>query len=149
MEMLESLEDALKEFPGTLILVSHDRAFIENVADQIWLLEDGEFYAYPGKYSYYKVKHVAKTAGVTEVVKAAPQNRKSGPSLWHLKRKVEALELDISTLEHDLAGAHHTLENATPTADFAALGNAVALIETQLLEKMTEWEEISARVAAG
>ena len=147
MEMLESLEDALREFPGTLILVSHDRAFIENVADQIWLLEDGEFYSYPGKYSYYKQKHLPKTPGVTEVVKAVPQNRKSGPSLWHLKRKVETLELDISTLESELARAHNTLENAAPDADFAALGNAVAALETQLLEKMTEWEETSARVA--
>ncbi len=147
MEMLESLEDALREFPGTLILVSHDRAFIENVADQIWLLEDGEFYAYPGKYSYYKQKHLPKTAGVAEVIKAVPQNKKSGPSLWHLKRKVEALELDISTLESELAQAHNVLENAAPDADFAALGNAVAALETKLLEKMTEWEETSARVA--
>ena len=56
MEMVESLEAALDDFDGTLMMVSHDRAFIEGLADRIWLIEDGQFYEYPG-WEDYKAKH--------------------------------------------------------------------------------------------
>lgn len=146
MEMLESLEEALRNYPGTLIMVSHDRAFMEGLADQIWLIEDGLFYSYPGNYSYYKQKHViAKAPEVVEVKATKP--KRSGPSLWHLKRRAETLEQDIERLEAELNTAHANLEQADAYADFAALGQAVSDIEERLLQTMSEWDTITADIA--
>ena len=46
-------------YTGTLVMVSHDRAFIEGLADRIWLLEDGQFHEYPG-WADYREKHPQK-----------------------------------------------------------------------------------------
>jgi ATP-binding cassette, subfamily F, member 3 len=147
MEMLESLEDALLEYPGTLILISHDRTFVEKLATEIWLLEDGEFYTYPGGYDYYKQKHVAKDKEVL-VEKVLVAEKPKTKSLWHLKRKAEELEGQVATLEGQLEAAHTALSEAKPDADFAQLGANAAALEEKLLETLTEWERVTAMVEA-
>ncbi|NTU81385.1 MAG: ABC-F family ATP-binding cassette domain-containing protein, partial [Chloroflexales bacterium] len=49
----EVLEAALEEFPGTVVVVSHDRYFLDRVADRIFALDDGELRVYEGGYSFY------------------------------------------------------------------------------------------------
>ncbi|WP_293914281.1 ABC-F family ATP-binding cassette domain-containing protein, partial [Deinococcus sp.] len=150
MEMLESLEGALADFSGTLLMVSHDRRFIEHLADRIWLIEDGRFYEYPGGWQYYREKHQSAEK-VTEV-RAAPalQNPAApkGKGLWHLKREVERLEAEVSDIEARIEEAHQALAQAAPDADFAALGSAAAELEQTLLHRMTEWEQAQVNVEA-
>jgi ATP-binding cassette subfamily F protein 3 len=72
----EALEEALENFTGALIVVSHDRYFIDRVAENIILVEDGHAEVYPGNYSELVEKFKAGTAtAVTPVVKpvVAPQ----------------------------------------------------------------------------
>lgn len=57
----EVLEETLMNFPGTLLFVSHDRYFINKIADRILTLEDGELQNYEGDYSYYQ-EELKKTA---------------------------------------------------------------------------------------
>ncbi|WP_045233535.1 ABC-F family ATP-binding cassette domain-containing protein, partial [Deinococcus pimensis] len=101
MEMLESLEAALDDYDGTLLMVSHDRRLVENLADRIWLIEDGRFFEYPGGYAYYKQKHVpASAVPVKDVRAAAPAvPAKKTPGLWHLKRRAEELEAQVANAE--------------------------------------------------
>ncbi|PYE53409.1 ribosomal protection-like ABC-F family protein [Deinococcus yavapaiensis] len=139
MEMLESLEAALDDYSGTLLMVSHDRRLIENLADRIWLLEDGRFYEYPGGYGYYKQKHVVAGQGDVKA-KVDTREKRSGPSLWHLKRKAETLEAEVNAAEHKLSAAQAALDSAGEGADWAALGENVAAAEAALLAKMEEWE---------
>ncbi|MBB6096965.1 ATP-binding cassette subfamily F protein 3 [Deinobacterium chartae] len=146
MEMLESLEEALSEYTGTLLMVSHDRTFIEHLATQIWLLEDGQFYSYPGSYSYYRQKHVPASSK-TEAEKPRAERPRRGPSLWHLKRRHEALETEIAGLEERLALAQQALERAAPDADFARLGQEAADLEERLLAAMQEWDSVGAQIA--
>jgi ATP-binding cassette subfamily F protein 3 len=49
----EVLEQALDEFAGTVVVVSHDRYFLDRVVDRIFELRDGELHVYEGGYSYY------------------------------------------------------------------------------------------------
>ncbi|MNC45823.1 putative ABC transporter ATP-binding protein [compost metagenome] len=58
----EALEEALEEFPGTVLAVSHDRYFINRCFGKLWSIEDGRFYAFSGNYEYYKEKQAEKTA---------------------------------------------------------------------------------------
>ncbi|WP_034338584.1 ribosomal protection-like ABC-F family protein [Deinococcus misasensis] len=146
MEMVESLEDALQDYPGTLLMVSHDRRFIENLSDQIWLLEDGQFYSYPGGYQYYRQKHIP-VGQKTEEVKVKVKRERSGPSLWHLKRKLEQIETDIQSTEEQQQKAAQALNEAAPDADFAALGKSLADLEAKLMDLMEQWEELSTQIA--
>ncbi|WP_370657429.1 ABC-F family ATP-binding cassette domain-containing protein [Deinococcus sp. KNUC1210] len=153
IEMLETLEDALDEFSGTLLMISHDRRLVENLADRIWLIEDGQFYEYPGGYAYYKEKHrPAEAEAAAEVVRppvvkapAAPK----GKSVWQLRRDAEAVEAEIARLEAELNAAHTELSEAAPGTDFAELGRRAHELEAQLEQKMEAWagvhEELEAR----
>ncbi|AZI41830.1 ABC transporter ATP-binding protein [Deinococcus psychrotolerans] len=150
MEMLESLEGALDDFGGTLLMVSHDRRLIEHLADRIWLLEDGQFYEYPGGWQYYREKH--RPAEKEAEAKAAPVRQNpanpKGKGLWHLKREVERLEVEVAQLEAQLDEAQNALAHAAPTADFAALGQQAAELEERLLTRMEEWEKAQVEVEA-
>ncbi|MBB5294339.1 ABC transporter ATP-binding protein [Deinococcus metallilatus] len=149
MEMVEALEDALMAYSGTLLMVSHDRAFIEGLADRIWLLEEGQFYEYPG-WEDYKAKHRPVQAEEVKA-EARPAPRPAvpkGKGLWHLKREVEALEAEIARLEAELMDAQAALASAPPDADFVTLGQAAHDLETQLEEKMEAWGEKQAEVEA-
>ena len=150
MEMLESLEAALDDFPGTLLMVSHDRRLIEHLADRIWLIEDGQCYQYPGGWQYYREKHrpaEQETEQKAAPVKQNPANP-GGKGLWHLKREVERLEAEVSDLEAKLGEAQALLSAAGPDADYAELGRAAADLEAALLGKLTAWEEAQERVEA-
>ncbi|EYB68287.1 ABC transporter [Deinococcus phoenicis] len=149
MEMVEALEDALTAFAGTLLMVSHDRAFIEGLADRIWLIEDGQFYEYPG-WEDYKAKHrpVQVEEAQPEVKSAPKPAAPRGKGLWHLKREVEAVEADIARLEAELMDAQAALASAPPDADFVTLGQAAHDLEAQLEEKMHLWGEKQAEVEA-
>ncbi|MBZ9752405.1 ABC-F family ATP-binding cassette domain-containing protein [Deinococcus sp. HMF7604] len=146
MEMVEALEDALEHFTGTLMMVSHDRAFIEGLADRIWLVEEGQFYEYPG-WEDYKAKHRSVETEVAPKPTPKPTAPK-GKGLWHLKREVEALEADIARLEGELEQAQAALASASPDADFAALGQAAHDLEVQLETRMDAWGAKQAEVEA-
>lgn len=148
MEMVESLEDALNAFTGTLMMVSHDRAFIEGLADRIWLVEDGQFYEYPG-WEDYRAKHKAVTTTSETPLKAEPKPAPvKGKGLWHLKREVEALEGEIAQLESELEAAHAALKHAPADADFSALGQQAHDLEIKLEERIAAWGEKVAEVEA-
>ncbi|MDO4245746.1 MAG: ABC-F family ATP-binding cassette domain-containing protein [Deinococcus sp.] len=153
MEMVEALEDALAAYTGTLLMVSHDRAFIEELADRVWLIEDGQFYEYPG-WEDYRARHrsaaeigaEAARAVAAAAPKVAPAPKAKG--LWHLKREVEALEAEIAALEAELEQAQQALADAPLDADFTALGQAAHALEVRLEEKMLLWGDKQAEVEA-
>ena len=144
MEMVESLETALQAFNGTLILVSHDRRFLENISNAIWLLEQGDFYSYPGGYAYYKEKHQGKAAPILGV--KAPIERvvnKKSVNPWKLKQELETVETLIAALEAEQTRVTAELAAPSVNTDFAALGRRNAEIDAELLTIMTRWEELS------
>lgn len=61
----EALEEALEEFPGTVLAVSHDRYFINRLFRKIWSIERGRFGVFDGNYEYYKEKQVEKAREVS------------------------------------------------------------------------------------
>ncbi|MFP4976423.1 ribosomal protection-like ABC-F family protein [Paenibacillus sp. CN-4] len=58
----EALEEALEEYPGTVLAVSHDRYFINRLFGKLWTIEQGEFTVYRGGYAYYREKRAEKLA---------------------------------------------------------------------------------------
>ncbi|NLG09071.1 MAG: ABC-F family ATP-binding cassette domain-containing protein [Deinococcales bacterium] len=111
VEMIAALEAALQAYEGTLLFVSHDRRFLEALAERVWEVRDGRFEAYEGDWGYYQ-RH-ARRAGVGGAEAATGQNGRStpgeaatvalparrGPSRWQLERRLEALEEEIGAAE--------------------------------------------------
>ena len=99
----EIMEDAIQAFGGTCLVVSHDRYFLDKVADRILELEDGKLTEYLGNYSYYKEKkkdleafEKDRNGGVEETEKAEEERV---PEKEH-QAKAESSAADVSKMSH-------------------------------------------------
>ncbi len=156
--MIEALEHALAVYEGTLILVSHDRKFIQTTTDLIWEIDSGKFEAYEGGWDYYQHKRASR-----QVANASPQQSTSNkvtsqpkqnahklPSKWQLERTLETLEQQITELEGKLEQVTTQLANpqAVDASAIAELGRNHARLEAELLSAMTAWDEATDQLAA-
>ena len=106
IETLELLEEQLLAYKGTLLLVSHDREFLDNVVTSTFVLEgDGEVRCYPGGYADYERQRGAKRNESKEdkVEKDVPAPRKSKKLSYNETRELAALPDRIDALEKEIA----------------------------------------------
>lgn len=147
VEMIEALEDAVNYYPGTLIIVSHDRRFIRETTDLIWELKEGELIQYDGDWDYYLYKTQSQAESQSQAssksVKADETQVTRGPSKWQLERDLVQLEEDIDRLEAELAEVNSQLEDTVhlSTEDITNLGLKHTELEEALLSTMAKWDE--------
>lgn len=164
MDTLDLLQEVLSDYDGTLLLVSHDRDFLDRLVTSVIAVEgDGEVAEYPGGYSDYLIqrpepKAVApgKTAKKPAAEKAAPAARapqrlssKEQRELDDLPGRIATLEKEIQVIETALADPD--LYSRDPQK-FAKAGDLLAGKKTTLAEAETRWlelEEKRAELAAG
>lgn len=156
IESLELLEDTLQSYTGTLLLVSHDRTFLDNVVTQTVAAEgEGRWKEYVGGYSDWLAQRpqpqVAAPAKVASFDKTA-RNKQAGSrlsfkeqrELAQLPDELEALEREQAGLMARMAGAdYHRQSPAQLRSDRERL----AQIESLLEEKFTRWSELDQRAA--
>lgn len=117
VETLELLEEQLLAYSGTLLLVSHDREFLDNVVTSTFVLEgDGQVRCYPGGYEDYLRQRPMPVRANAKVEKTAETNRReaaSGPRKlsYGEKREFDALPLKIDALEKEVAELRETLSS--------------------------------------
>ncbi len=162
LEMIEALEDALRAYHGTLLLVSHDRRFLEALVDLVWEVKDGTFEAFEGDWAFYQRIHRRRReerAERAERARDAERQRDAaradgegggGPSRWQLEREREELEARIRDLEHELHGVARRLSepDAEAPQELAAIGERHARLERDLLAIMSRWETVTERLGA-
>ncbi len=128
VQTLAVLEDYLEDFSGCVIVVSHDRYFLDRTIDKIFALEDGgNLREYPGNYSVYLDYKKAEEAALQQTANAkekpknveaeiqsqpAENKKKRGLSTWQ-KREFEQLEGKIAQLENDKVEAEKALVNVS------------------------------------
>ncbi len=107
------LEEALKDYSGTMVVISHDRYFIDQIADKIWELDDGKVREYDGNYSkyrYYKErerkesKRIERGGGEKKGEQQRVKRKKevpSGPDLSQVEERIMSLEGIIAELEEE------------------------------------------------
>ena len=159
----EVLENAIREFKGTVIYVSHDRYFINQTATRILNLKDNKFYNYIGNYDYYieKKADVESSfiyAAQTDNKPEADANAESETKLnWKsakedrakLKKRQNAIkrcEDKISILEKELSDIEEEFlkeENQSDAVKLHALQLKKEEIEPELEELYNLWEELS------
>ncbi|HEY0878508.1 MAG TPA: ATP-binding cassette domain-containing protein [Zeimonas sp.] len=161
IETLELLEELLADYPGTALVVSHDRAFLDNVVTQtIVSLGDGHWREYAGGYSDYQAlragetkadddaKAAASVAGTATGTRpsSAPARRKLGYAeqreLDELPDRISALEAEQKTLAQQLADPHSWQQDP---AAARAMNERFAAIESELLEALERWEALESR----
>jgi ATP-binding cassette subfamily F protein 3 len=178
VEMIEALEDALRAYRGTLLVVSHDRRFLAGLVDRVWEVDGGAFRDYEGDWSFYWRKRreragdaVAQPLPAGPARPAAPRapagGRFAGRSPWRLRRDLAELEARIAEVEDELeriGGGLSSLDDdaialvpelasragppPTRAEVIAALGERHAALEARLLELMEEWHELTDLVGA-
>ena len=161
IETLELLEALLQEYSGTLLLVSHDRAFLDNVVTQTIAFEgDGRWKEYAGGYSDWQRARPkgsspaasfdavsSETASSPAPVAAPPPKRaklsyKEARELEQLPAKLEALEREQQDLSRRLADPAIYQDRSV---DFKALTDRNAAIEDELTRLLARWEALEAK----
>jgi ATP-binding cassette subfamily F protein uup len=156
IETLELLESLLVSYDGTLFLVSHDRAFLDNVVTQVIAFEgNGKLMEYVGGYAdwvrvqQYQASIAAKPASTTPVKPTAlpaekpkPKNKlsyKDARELEALPQRIEALEREQTGIAAELADGAIYRNDAQRAKQLQARNEA---IETELLDMMVRWEAL-------
>ena len=158
LETLELLESLIVDFSGTVLVVSHDRAFVDEVATSTLVIEDdGRVKEYDGGYTDYlrqrpKPLETLKPAARTDkpATNASPAAQEPTPKRRKLsnkeQRELEALPGLIETLENDLAELEATMSDPSYyKRDKAEIGETAARAESirvKLTESYARWEEL-------
>jgi len=167
LQTLRVLEEALLDFPGVVLLVSHDRYFLDRVCDRIIAFEgNGQVHVNEGNYSYYLEKNqprlnaertAARLAAAPTAAAPAPQANPSSPAppkektrklTWKEERELEGMEATILTAEENLA----VLESQLNDPDFHLhsahkVSETATAMETQRLaieQLYARWEQLNA-----
>jgi ABC transport system ATP-binding/permease protein len=149
IETLTVLEDFLDGWPGTLIVVSHDRYFLERVTDTVWaLLGDGTIGLLPGGVDQYLEmrRQEAGTPAVVEPVEASPTRARTGggeeraarKTLARVDKQLERITVQEAALNAEIAAA------ASDYAALAALTEQLQLLSQQRETLEHEWLEAAA-----
>ena len=149
----EALENALSDYDGTMLMVSHDRYFINKLADRIiYMTEDG-LESYNGGYDYF-LEH-RRTETVEKEKKEIPKNieYKEHKRLAAEKRKIinrfKKVEENISSLEDEIEAKNKLFENPEIATDFVKandLQKEIDTLESELEKYFSEWEELQALI---
>lgn len=151
IKTLQVLEEYLQDFPGCVIIVSHDRYFMDKVVDHLLVFKgDGEVQDFPGNYTQYR--QWSQLASQTEA-KATPTEKKEKPTYRNdTKRKLtykekiefEQLENDIAALEAEQAEIEQSLSSGDLSVEeITEKSKRLPVLKDELDEKSMRWLELS------
>ncbi|MDA3802014.1 ABC-F family ATP-binding cassette domain-containing protein [Lactobacillus delbrueckii] len=164
LDAKEVLEKALADYDGTLLFVSHDRYFINELANKIVVAKDGQAKIYEGNYTYYlneKAKEeaaenmatsqeansdLAPAKNVSESKLSYQEQKKRDSEKRKLQRQVEQAEKDIAKLEQQEADLQEQMADPAIAADFSKLGplqEELTAVQEKIAQLSQDWEDYS------
>lgn len=165
IQSVNILIQALQQYEGTFIVVSHDRYLLDNVANKIWYIEDQKIKSYPGTYAEYEewrskmdkavgkkgkeekqveIEAPKKIVPVDNFAKeaAAKELKKLNNELSRLETQIAELETAKNELEHKL-GQEEIYSNSTKLAETNV---AYASVVKELETKQSDWEVLAGKI---
>jgi ATP-binding cassette subfamily F protein 3 len=136
----EVLENALEEFGGTLLVVSHDRYFLNQVVSRIYAFEDGSLKEYLGSYSYYEEKKREQKEKEKRQLERVRQERRKKVEAKKPKRKPK--KRNLFQIEKEISDVEQKIEEI----DYLVSTEEVYTDWQRLVELNTEKEELSGRL---
>lgn len=164
IQSVNILTQALNQYEGTFVVVSHDRQFVSDIANKIWYIEDQEIKEYPGTYNEFKWWRAKQEANgssrkeqskqIIKPEKEKVEKKKSNPNqneLSKLKKELSKIESQIeseeekkSKLEDELANP----ENFSDSVKLDTLNQAYEAIVLSLNEQNDRWEVVGLQIEA-
>ena len=158
---LQVLEEFLVDFGGCVLIVSHDRYFIDKLVDHVFVFEgNGVIKDYPGNYSEYREwkqeqKEEAKEKGKQEkievnevkIVDEKPKSDNTKRLSYKEQRELELLEKEIGELEAKKVGLENKMGSTTEYEALQKLSNDLKRNNETLEEKTMRWMELQEKLA--
>ena len=150
----EWIENAVAEFPGTLLFVSHDRYFIDQFADRVWELEDGKISDFEGSYSQFKAMKQRQAQTASAVSKVKEKKAREVPEETAKKKNTRNLEKQIARLEREIEKQEQLLSDydekiQTAATDYTELSRLMAEkdeVQAEMDKLYASWEELSSQL---
>lgn len=151
----EELEKTLLDYSGTMLIVSHDRYFINKIADRILLLTNNGVKEYLGNYDYYLERTTAEKSGAVPTENKKDKKEKTQNDYFFQKQKqseerkrqtkLKKAEAEIERLDEEIAKTQELLSSEEVAADYEKLMELSKLLEDlqkQQEEQYEIWEEL-------
>ncbi|MHA8091654.1 ribosomal protection-like ABC-F family protein [Aquirufa regiilacus] len=149
MQSVNILIQALQQYEGTYVVVSHDRYFVSNIANKIWYIEDHEIKEYPGSFDEYETwmasRPVDQTAAKAIASKPKPElapvehkpvNQNTEKAIEKLEKQIMEFEQEIEQIENEMA----TVAAASKFDELKALETKRHAVQVKLVATTAEWE---------
>jgi ATP-binding cassette subfamily F protein 3 len=162
IQSVNILIQALQQFEGTFIAVSHDRYFLDNVANKIWFIEEEQIKQYPGTYAEYEIWNSKRVIPVPKSIPVKPAEKEVKPKaeakpvtvnsqqqLKKLNDQLQKIEQETVELDNDVKAIEAELADEKVYSDQAKLAEANKKYVTakQLLDTaQNKWEELAAEI---
>ena len=170
MRAKDVLLEAMEKFTGTVVFVSHDRYFIENLATRVFEIADGEVRVFPGNYADYlwrKAGGAEKEPTIQDVLIGVPPaepipmpaplngaasgtagKRINPMKLKQMQTQARQLEERIADLESQMQKSELALSNFAGPEEAVRLANLLEANRAELDRIMTQWEEVTEQIEA-
>jgi ATP-binding cassette subfamily F protein 3 len=161
MRAKDVLLESLRGYTGTVVFVSHDRYFIDNLATRIFEIEEGHVHVYPGNYEDYLWRksggsspvvsdaqskaesHIVSTAAATD------QKKRVNPmKLEKLKTRLREVEQRVAELESEIQQHEAALVDFKSAEETVRVSAALEARRKDLEQSVAKWEELSAQMEA-
>jgi len=145
IDMLSATEDLLDSWPGTLIVVSHDRYLLERITDQQYAILNGHLRHLPGGVDEYLRIRTAPVSAPKSATSAPTATALSGAELRGVQKEIAALERALKKLADKVDATHVALaeHDQSDHAGIGRISGQLRELEAELIDKETRWMELS------
>jgi ATP-binding cassette subfamily F protein 3 len=161
MRAKDVLLEALKEYSGTVVFVSHDRYFIDNLAARVFEIEDGHVHVYPGNYEDYLWRKAGGPEAmlaedkVTTPMQEAPaavlkkeRPRVNPMKLQKMRERLKEVEQRVAALESEIQQHEAALGDFKSAEETARVTELLTARRRELEARVAEWESVSGELEA-
>src|SRR5690606_25126984 len=152
IEARAALIEALSNYTGAVLLITHDRHLLDSCAERLWRVADGTVQPYEGDVDQYRREVLGRggaerLSGAAKAAQVNPAQKRA--ELARLRKKIAALETEIETLDKEIAALDAKLADSASlsgnAAKFAELGRERTKKSERLAKAEEEWLAASAR----
>ncbi len=146
---LNVLENFLLDFPGCLVVVSHDRYFMDKITDHLFVFQNGEIHDFPGNYSDYRAyegdRFDLKDKKETASQKPKKITKKKAALSYLEKREYQNLEKEIADLEKEKKRLQQLFQTELSVSEIEEKSRELHEVDKKIEEKTERWFELSVK----
>ncbi len=144
IDTLNVLEEFLENYPGVLVLVSHDRYLIDKLTEQLFIFPgNGDIVIYNGNYADFKLEQEELNKKPEKKIEKPKAEEKKQKLSFKEQKEFEVLETEIADLENKVNDLTEDLSKTTDHVELQKIAEEIDLTKTTLDEKTERWMELA------